>query len=111
MGKRTASQVLAANLAEAMRRKKLSQVALAAASGVPQTTISLYLRPAARQATHGKAMPSPTVERLAMLAAALGVEPWQLLHPDPEKAQREADFYAKLRQDFDRLNSHGKQRA
>ena len=32
--------------------------------------------------------PSPTLERVAKLAHALKVEPWLLLHPEPELAQR-----------------------
>jgi len=101
-GKESISQTLARNLAEAMTRRKMTQVALAKVSGVPQTTISVILNPQQRLPTKG-APPSTTVVRVAMLAAALGLEAWQLLHPDPEQAQRETDFYRRISDNFAKL--------
>ena len=102
MAKESISETLARNLGEAMTRRQLTQVSLAKASGVPQTTISVILNPSQRLPTRG-AEPGTTVVRVAMLAAALGLEAWQLLHPDPERAQREIDFYKRIAENFAKL--------
>ena len=103
MPKEAVTQILARNLSAAMQARKLSQPALADMSGVPQTTISLMLRPNARFPTQGKASPSPTIERVAMIAHALKLDPWQLLHPHPEQAQRETAFYRQIKKNFETL--------
>lgn len=82
------SEILARNLAAAMRAAGLSQPALYRLSGIKQRTISLYLRPADRIRNSTQVPPSPTLERVSQLAAALRIEPWMLLHPNPELAQR-----------------------
>ncbi len=86
------SEIFARNLKAAMATadagKEMSQSALGRLSGVPQTTISLYLRPADRLHSDNKVTPSPTLERVAKIAAALRTEPWLLLHPDPDLAHR-----------------------
>jgi len=71
---------LAVNLREFMADRGLTQQKLAALSGVKQTTISLYLRPEARNndAATGKRS-SPTLAGVEAIASALQVEIWELL--------------------------------
>lgn len=77
----SAAQNLAVSLRFWMDQKQLTQQALSAKSGVGQTTISLYLRPEARDQTARGTKGSPTLANIEALAAALGVEVWQLLAP------------------------------
>ena len=107
MRRETLSQILTRNLRVAMQDsdsgRGIKQKPLETLSGVPQTTISLYLRPAARLPTDGKSDPGPTLERIDRLAKALKIEPWLLLHPDMERARREADMYRKIEANFLKL--------
>ena len=73
--------VLADNLTHFMQARGVTQAQLAKRSGLGQTTISLYLRPAARSGTASGAAPSPTLARVQALAEALNVELWELLRP------------------------------
>lgn len=101
------SKVFARNLSTAMRDygdgRGISQAQLAKDSGVGQTTISLYLHPDRRSATEGNSPPSPTLERIGMLAKALKIEPWLLLHPDIERARREHEMYRKIEAEYLKL--------
>lgn len=81
MRKMSSSEVLAGNLRAWMAARDLKQTDLAQKSGVAQTTISLYLRPAARKDTHGSKDPSPKLSHVEALADALGVDAWELLRP------------------------------
>ena len=104
MKKRDVNQVLAKNLKAAIERKfdgKVNQSALARLSGVSQKTISNIL--SAADPTPGETPPSPSLYTLEALAEKLGVAVWELVHPDPEKARREQDFYRKIEEDFVRL--------
>jgi transcriptional regulator with XRE-family HTH domain len=100
--KETVSELFARNLARAMEAANngqgISQSALAALTHVGQTTMSLYLRPAARNPSDS-ASPSPTLERVAILAKALHTEPWLLMHPDPEQAARAHDLITHAKDD------------
>lgn len=80
--------ILAANLRHFMGTKKMTQQTLANASGLGQTTISLYLRPERRNATNKGGAPSPTLAKVQALADALEVELWELVRP-LSQAQRD----------------------
>ena len=62
-----------------MTTLKITQAELAKRSGIGQTTISLYLRPAARTDTVSGKAGSPTLANIEALADALGIEAWELL--------------------------------
>ena len=81
MSTQTITETLAANLAYFMKQKGMVQAKLAAASGLGQTTISLYLNPDKRKDTSKGAAPSPTLAKVDALAQALGIELWELLRP------------------------------
>lgn len=73
------NEVLAANLAHYMEKRGFTQAKLAKESGVGQTTISLYLRPGARQlGAKGKAASAKLTE-VHMIAKALGLPAWELV--------------------------------
>ncbi|WP_427937002.1 hypothetical protein [Achromobacter marplatensis] len=61
-------------------KKFASNEAAAAASGVGRSTIDRVRR----------AEVALKVDNLAELARACGLEPWELLHPDPENARKAA---------------------
>jgi transcriptional regulator with XRE-family HTH domain len=105
MKKADINQILARNLKAAIERKygEINQSQLARDSGVPQTTISLILTPERRTPLASGELPSPTLSKIAALAAKLDVNLWELLHPDPAKARREQDFYEKLEENFRNL--------
>lgn len=107
MRKETLSDVFARNLRAAMRDYQagagITQAALAKASKVSQTAISLYLTPRRRHATEGRSKPGPTLERVGMLADALKIEPWLLLHPNMEQALREHAMYRKIEEEYRKL--------
>jgi len=96
--------VIARNLKAAMEAadggRGISQAKLAKLSGVGQTTISLMLRPADRYNPTGNAGSSPTVERIAMLAHALNIQPWELLHPYPKRIRSAIAVYEQMQKDF-----------
>jgi len=82
MSKPTLNEILATNLARLMDKTGHKQASLAQASGVGQTTISLYLNPARRQPSKSGKVPSAKFGEVEALADALGVMPWDLLRPD-----------------------------
>ncbi|KDD41024.1 putative HTH-type transcriptional regulator PrtR [Bordetella bronchiseptica OSU095] len=65
-----------------MEKTGHKQASLAKLSGVGQTTISLYLNPARRQPSKSGKVPSAKFGEVEALAGALGVAPWDLLHPE-----------------------------
>lgn len=81
MGLLDINQVLADNLRAAMNRAEVNQTALGKKSGVAQNTISLYLAPEKRKPSAKGKEPSGKVTEVARMAAALGIEAWQLLLP------------------------------
>lgn len=98
------AELLARNLKQAMDAanagRGISQAQLSKISGVAQTTISLMLRPNDRRNPLGKGGSSPTVERIAMLARSLHCQPWELLHPDVDRARREHQMYEQIRREY-----------
>ena len=72
---------IAANLDWHMQGRRMTEDALARASGVSPRTVGNFLRPTNRKATEDTSgsFPSGTIANLCKLAVALDVEPWQLL--------------------------------
>lgn len=94
------TEIFAKNLKMVMG-DRWSQSSLHRESKVPQTTIGLYLNPERRGGPTPKGKtPGPTMTHLVKLATALEVQPWELLHPDLERARREQEMYAKIEANF-----------
>jgi len=88
------NQVIADNLRFWMEQSGFdSQQALADKSGVSQRTIGNYLKPTLRDDTSSGKEPSAKVTELNKLAAALGIEVWQLLR---QMSPQERSFYDKI---------------
>jgi transcriptional regulator with XRE-family HTH domain len=81
MSKRSINEVLAENLKHYMSTQGLKQTALGEQAGMAQTTVSLYLNPGRRQPSKSGKVPSANLGDVERLAAALGVEVWELLRP------------------------------
>lgn len=94
------NEVIAKNLAFFMEERGMNQTKLAAASGVAQTTISLYLDPDRRQPSKSGKNPSAKVTELTQLAIALGIEAWQLMR---DISPEEREFYARLEAAYKQL--------
>lgn len=95
------NEVLAENLLHFMKKRELTQSALAAKCGIGQTTISLYLAPTRRKIGARGKPPSAKLSEVEMLAGALGVEIWELLrHLTP--AQRAA--YEQIEKAYQAMN-------
>jgi transcriptional regulator with XRE-family HTH domain len=69
--------VLARNVRAAAKRKRVALTALADFAGVSRSQVFAVLKSAT----------SPTLDWVAKIAAALDVEPWQLLAPRPAKRE------------------------
>lgn len=96
------NQALAINLAYHMERKGLKQMALAKKCGVAQTTISNYLNPERRKLGKDGKAGSAKLTEVEMLAAALDVEPWELLRP---MDGRQREVYEKIEAAYRALNA------
>lgn len=95
------NQVIAENLRYWMEQSQTlkTQMALAVAAGVAQTTVSNYLNPKQRlEGSTGKD-PSPKVTELVKIADALGVGVWVLLRPMASSTARE--FYRKIEEAYE----------
>lgn len=111
MGKMHIAELFARNLRTATEVKyglkpdgEVNQSALHRDSGVSQKAISNYLSALKPENNNFlDQISSPSIMNLAKLANALSVEPWELLHPDPEKAKREREFYLRIERDFSNL--------
>lgn len=77
-----AQAILAANLRARMESRGLSANQLARLAGVAQNSVSHMVRPERRTRSKG-GFSSPVLEKVEAVAHALGVEVWELLHPDP----------------------------
>lgn len=105
------SQLFASNLREAMKRKyglkkngEVNQSSLAEDSHVDQKSISNYLgalKPDNK--LNPDALSSPSLVSLAKMAEALGMQPWELIHPDINKAMREQELYRRIEREFQNL--------
>lgn len=106
-------KLVARNLHEAMEKKfygEVNQSALARMSKVSQKTISNILSAAAKSDQEVESLPSTNIAIIAALAETLGVPPWVLLHPDPERAARLDDMYKTIERDFRSLPPHAGKR-
>jgi transcriptional regulator with XRE-family HTH domain len=75
-------KTIAANLELQMKGRSMTEEALARASGVSRRTVGNFLRPLTRKASNGaptRSLPSGTLANFFKLAAALNVEPWELM--------------------------------
>jgi len=82
MGESRAAQAFAVNLDRLMQARGMTQAQLAKKAELGQTTISLYLRPEARNNDKANGQPgSPTLAKVEAIALALGVDVWDLLRP------------------------------
>ena len=72
----------------------MTQATLAAKSGIGQTTISLYLRPDARNPTSRGGQGSPTLANIEALAGALRVDVLDLLR---SASHTERDLFDSVR--------------
>lgn len=70
--------VFAENLKKHRKAAGLSQEELAHSAGIERAYVSLLER----------RLNSPTIDMLSKLAAAIGVEPYQLLLPPPRKPRK-----------------------
>ena len=86
--KKSENDVIAENLRRLMGQRGMVQTQVAEKSGVGQTTVSNYLNPGNRKPGAKGKVPSAKVSELEMIAAALGVECWELMRPmDSARAQ------------------------
>ena len=99
---RPINDVIADNLQHYMRERGLNQSQLASASGVGQTTISLYLTPARRLPSKSGKSPSAKVTELAQLAIALQIDVWQLMR---DMTPEERTFYSSIEAAYYQLRS------
>jgi transcriptional regulator with XRE-family HTH domain len=98
--------ILARNLKAAMEAANggegISQNALAAKSKVAQTGIGYMLNPEAASRERAASAPPPPWRAIEKVAHALGLEAWQLLHPNPA----EAPLSDRQRRLFDQLKGN-----
>lgn len=86
-----ANLTLAENLRRLMGERGWTQKQMESASGVKQTTISLYMRPDARiQGKDGKAGSAKLTE-VEAVAKAFGLNAWELLRPHSDSQARPTD--------------------
>lgn len=83
---------------------EVNQSKLADESKVDQKSISNYLKalkPGNKLELDD--LPSPSLVNLAKMAGALGMQPWELLHPDIDRAVREQYLYRRIESEFRKL--------
>jgi hypothetical protein len=107
MGKIHIKQILARNLKAAMERHyggevNQSQLSRDTKGVVSPKTISNYL--AANRLPAGdlevESAHSATISNLAAISDVLGVEVWQLIHPNPDLARRQQELYERMQSEF-----------
>jgi transcriptional regulator with XRE-family HTH domain len=79
--KKSINAVFAENLKRRMEAQGHSQAALAKKAGVVQRSMGNYLKPKERELGAKGKEPSAKLTEMAMVAEALGVEPWEMLIP------------------------------
>lgn len=87
----SAAEVLAQNLSRLMKedryRERLgTQDKLGTVAGVDQKTVSNCLKPGQRQPSAKGKTPSPTLANVEKIAAAFGLQVWELLMPEQHMA-------------------------
>jgi transcriptional regulator with XRE-family HTH domain len=88
---KSVNDVLAENIARYMEANPElgTQARLAARSGVDQKTISNYLNPQRRLATAAGRPGSAKLSEVEKIAAAFGLEAWELIKPLKSRVRRE----------------------
>lgn len=81
VGKISINAVFAANLRTRMDAAGYSQLSLGKKAGIAQRTVGNYLNPKEREAGAKGKEPSAKLTEMAMIAEALGMEPWELIVP------------------------------
>lgn len=109
LGKNLQDAIVKKYGAEAAKSSQ-SQLARDTNKKVSQKTISNILSANLRDGPDLESVPAASIEVVAQLAYALGMHPWELIHPDPEKARREHSMYLKIEQDFKLLPAIGQKR-
>ncbi len=108
MAKKSLHVVLSENLAWFMNRPGChypNAHALSARTKISRTTIGYLLKPGSRPYQSVKKSGGyPTLDKLEIIADALGCHVWELLHPNIEQSKRERDMYAQIERDYLRAN-------
>ncbi len=95
--------IIASNLRFFMGRregKPWTANELAVKAAIAPNTVRNYLDPRKRTVTSEKPEGFPTLDKLASLAAPLGCQVWELLHPDIKRSISEREMYLRLEKDF-----------
>lgn len=103
MSKPDLSVLLAKNLQFFMQRPGClypNANALGKAAGISPSSVRHYLEPHKRPASTRKPVGFPTLDKLAAIAEKLGVEVWELLHPDIERSLSEREMYRRIESDY-----------
>lgn len=74
--------------------------ALGVAAKIAPNTVRNLLDPTKRTTTTEKPDGYPTLDKLGAIAEKLGIQVWELLHPDIERSLRERDMYRTIESDF-----------
>lgn len=110
MPTRDLNQLIADNLKFFMARPKSlyrNANALATAAKIAPNTVRNLLEPSKRTVTSTKPIGYPTLDKLAKIAAPLGCQVWELLHPDIRQSLREREMYASIKTNFQLLKENG----
>lgn len=98
------NQVVARNLRYFMERsadcKNPNALSVKSRGAVSPQTVRNLTDPKQRPTTTEKFAGYPTIDKLAVVAGLLGVEVWELLHPDVEHARRAQKFYELVQAEF-----------
>lgn len=101
--KKTLAHILSDNLAFFMRREGSlykNPNALGVSAGVAPNTVRNLLHPSKRTVTADKPEGFPQLDNVEKVAKKLGVEVWELFHPNIEQSIRERQFYAAAQSSF-----------
>lgn len=74
--------------------------ALSIAAKMSANSVRNILDPDRRPTTTEKGEGYPLLDTLAAIAGALGVQVWELLHPDIQRSMRERDLYRTVESGF-----------
>jgi len=96
--------VVARNLRYFMERsadcKNPNALSVRSKGAVSPQTVRNLTDPRQRPTTTDKFVGYPNLDKLAVVAETLGVEVWELLHPNIEQARRAKELYERLEATF-----------
>lgn len=110
MPTRDLNQLIADNLKFFMQRPKSmyrNANALASIAKIAPNTVRNLLEPSKRTVTSTKPIGYPTLDKLAKIAAPLGCEVWELLHPDIRQSLREREMYRSIEKNLQHIKEAG----